>query len=301
MGKRARATGFLPFFLDDTPGRGSSATAAGEIHDVTNRSSTDGLGSSTDGPTNDFRLSTDSRGSVRDHPGLNTRSPTAPAMETALASRRDAPVVIPTVRGTRARRPTSELTASERVEAMAFYERDVLARSSAGSKESLWRTWCYFHQRWYGPNSEPVPATPHSLAVVVAQMKASGYQSVGNYVSALKDRHIAQEHLWDQNLAREVRRAVRSATRGRGSVKQAGELDLDQVVKACGNPGVLVDGGPAFPVRMIVFGCFFLLREVEISLMLARSVVVSSAVLEVSVHLPVSKTDPSALGCWRTW
>ena len=201
----------------------------------------------------------------------------------------------------RARRPTSELTTSERVEAMAFSERDVLARSSAGLKESLWRTWCYFHQSWYGPNSEPVPATPHSLAVVVAQMKPSGYLSVGNYVSALKDRHIARGHLWEQNLAREVRRAVRSATRGLGSLKQAGELDLDQVVKAFGNPGVLVNGGPAVLVRMIVFGCFFLLREVEISLMLARSVVVSSAVLEVSVHLPVSQTDTNALGCWRTW
>ena len=41
MGKRARVTGFLPVFLDDTPGRCSSATAVWEVHDVTNRSSTD--------------------------------------------------------------------------------------------------------------------------------------------------------------------------------------------------------------------------------------------------------------------
>ena len=125
MGKRALAQGFLPIFLDDPPGRDSSATAAAGARDETKKGRQ--------------RMASGCPQEAAARPsGITQASVHDPRrhQQWKLVVRRDAPVAL------RVRLPTSELTTSERIEV------DVVGRSSAGPHESLWRTWCYFHPRW---------------------------------------------------------------------------------------------------------------------------------------------------------
>ena len=58
---------------------------------------------------------------------------------------------------------------------------------------------------------------------------------------------------------------------------------------------------PLGVVNLCVLACFFLLREVEVSLLLFKSVTMDMAAETVSLHFPATKADPKALGCARSW
>ena len=50
-----------------------------------------------------------------------------------------------------------------------------------------------------------------------------------------------------------------------------------------------------------MIGCFHILREMELSISLARSLVVDGDKMEETLRSPTSKTDQLALGVWRSW
>ena len=60
-------------------------------------------------------------------------------------------------------------------------------------------------------------------------------------------------------------------------------------------------GAPVGFLDMFILASFFLLREVEASLMIASSVFLDMLAMTVSIWLPTSKTDPRALTCRRRW
>ena len=226
--------------------------------------------------------------------------PSAPV----LAPRKDAPLVVADRSvGSRAAGLAAACDSASRVQAGATYDDRVYATSSKRSRASVWDTWCLFHGRWFGsgPGAPPIlPLTPESVRCVMAMLISGGYRSAPNYLSRAKDGHMAS-HEWTSMLAREQRRANAAARRGQGPAHQSAELPVSDLVDAALGDEPLVPHGPVGFLNYCVVASFFLLREIEASLMLASSVSFDRVALQVTVLLPVSKTDPRALACKRSW
>jgi len=240
---------------------------------------------------------TDVAASGSDHSASSSSN--LPPPVSLLANRRDAPKVMPwTAKGTR---PSDPLSNEDRLRLMSAYEGDVRARSATASSESLWRTWVFYHKRWFGEQADPLPITVGSLKAVVAQLKDQKYASIGNMISVAKDRHVGAQYSWSEFLVREARRGTRTGTRGKGAPHQDDEFDLDSAFALGLGEEPLCPGGPCNTMLALEVGAFHVLREIELSTALASSVTFNPDSLEETFALPVSKTDPKAIGCTRTW
>jgi len=62
-----------------------------------------------------------------------------------------------------------------------------------------------------------------------------------------------------------------------------------------------LDGPSLGFINFVVIGCFLIMREIVISLMLARSVRLDNVKKFVHIFLPASKTDPAALTTTKSW
>jgi len=155
----------------------------------------------------------------------------------------------------------------------------------------LWHTWTFCHHRWFGAN---VPELPISFQSV------QEYASITNHILIEKDEHVGHGHTWNGFLSREARRGARSGTRGRGAARQDEEPDLDATFSLDIGSGPLVPGGMCSFTWALEVGTFLVLREFKLSTSLASAVAVDVEKLGVTVALPVSKTDPKAIGCTRT-
>eukprot|EP00959_Pyramimonas_sp_CCMP1952_P409675 8585839-Pyramimonas_sp.AAC.1 len=201
-------------------------------------------------------------------------------------------------------------SAATRTAAVAAYEDRVHTPSSASSRVSLWSTWCKFHTAWFaGSVLIPVlPLTVESIKGVVSMMIRGGYRSAENYVSVAKDHHC-EVYEWTTPLAREQKRANAAARRGIGLAHQCAELPIDEAwVAALAIDAEFASGAanrphlwPVSVVNYLIVASFFLLREIEASLMLNSAVTIDMDTETVRIRLPVSKTDPQALSCTRSW
>lgn len=54
-------------------------------------------------------------------------------------------------------------------------------------------------------------------------------------------------------------------------------------------------------MNTVIIACFFLLRELEVAAVKIGHVCLDRDARELRLHLPVSKTDVSAVGCVRAW
>ena len=227
--------------------------------------------------------------------GLQRRRGSAYKMKLAL--RKDTPVIRTTRRGSMA----AALAAGapdKRAETMAKLKEDEVAPSGRQPKKSRWTTWKRFHKNWLG--EEPVlPLTPHSIAVVISQLKEGKYRSVGDYMSTAKNKHL-ESYEWTSRLARAHTVNVRSALRGIGPAKQCEEVGLEDLIRGAnavlGKPGIPIGINNTFVVLY-----FFVLREIELGTMLAASVRTDRVKKTVHIDLPATKTDPMALSCTRSW
>ena len=222
----------------------------------------------------------------------------------ALACRKDAPLVLKPSVGSRDQALKAADSEETRTDALSTYEKRVYAASVGSSGDALWATWCLLHRRWFGDHegAQPVlPLTAIGIKSVVAMLIQGGYRSVPNYLSRAKDEHCA-EHNWEAWLAREHKRATAAATRGLGPAHQCSELPLVDVWSA-NLPDSLsrIDGAPQNFKLYYAIGCFFVMREAEVSQVLASSVAFNLEKLEVTLLLPAGKTDPGAVSCSRTW
>jgi len=108
---------------------------------------------------------------------------------------------------------------------------------------------------------------------------------------------------WGDRLRTTGRECSRAILRGAGAAKQCAVFEggIDAVLALSLGEGPVVVNGPIGPSNLITIGAFFLLREIESSLILFKSVVVNETSNQVWVHLAASKTDPQALSVWRYW
>ena len=208
------------------------------------------------------------------------------------------PAVKPRTRGTAA---GSTITDGERDAWLELYESDKLAATSAGPKASQVATWCKFLNLWHGEVMPAIPVEPADIAHVGCIMKAKGYRSLANYISTIKQEHVRAGHAWTHQHELEAKQGVRSATRGQGPPRQSAPLVVDDLVLLTLGADAVVQGGPVNPGGAVFLGAAFLLREIELAYARLAHLHLNTAKLRVSLDLPVSKTDPSAVGCTRVW
>ena len=215
----------------------------------------------------------------------------------AAAPKRLAPVLQYTVRG---KAPQAALTAAEREGDLGRLDEDVLARSTTASRVANFRTWTLFHLRWFGMSKPTLPLEVISIRAVAAQMKAARYRSFPNYVGAAKAEHL-KGFEWCDALERCRRQCCASTQRGIGPSRQAIELPIRALATLQLSSEPLVDNGPIGPASWAVLSAFHMTRGAETACALASSLTIDSEALTESWLLPVSKTDPTARGCLRTW
>ena len=188
---------------------------------------------------------------------------------------------------------------SNRDATLAKFFKDEVAPSELGPRKTRWTTWCRLHRNWLGPEVPVLPLTTWSITVVAAQLKEGGYRSPGDYLSTAKNRHL-REHEWSSTLARQHSVSLRSCMRGLGPGRQCAELLLKDFTVGAD----MVDSQKGIPAGFKFAGVlayFFVLREIEQSLMLYTSVSVDVIKEVVTLQLPASKTDWVALSCERSW
>ena len=109
-------------------------------------------------------------------------------------------------------------------------------------------------------------------------------------------------HEFGPALATAVRDAARSCTRGIGGPVRAAPIPLRRLHLLPASRDSWVAGGPLCPRNALVIGCWWLLREVELSTLRARLLeqgVSEDGVPQVFLTLPASKSDQGALGIAR--
>ena len=219
------------------------------------------------------------------------------------SGRSDAPLLRPSIRGDREVALSSASSATTRQLAMDGLLTAMSAPSAASSQESLIKTWTSFHVAWFGPSVEVLPLVPTKVFAVCAMFRAGGYRSVENYLSKIKDLHIGEGFDWSMCLERAFRKSKRAVNRGIGPARQSAALDLEAAFKALDNRSCapVCDRGPMGLRNLIVVGCFWMLRELEISCAKIGHLEVDLAHSWVDWTLPASKTDVMALGKVRRW
>jgi hypothetical protein len=216
-------------------------------------------------------------------------------------ARGDAPVVKHTTRGSIGTALATAGDDSRKRKALEDLHLDVDANSSRSTKASLLSAWTKLHAAWFGECIPVFPLTPCSIYAVASLFKVAGYRSYANYLSRSKTEHISLNYEWTPQLHLAERRSLRSVLRGIGPPRQTHEFDLGRAYAAIAHDRPLVPDGPIGARNWCVFASFHLLREIELSLVLVEHVVLDTSNLTETVSLPVSKTDPVAHGCTRTW
>ena len=110
-------------------------------------------------------------------------------------------------------------------------------------------------------------------------------------------------HEWTPLLAIAARRASRSVLRGVGSARQSQPFDVLKAIDVLGQEGAvtLAAGAPMGFKNLVIIGTFFIMREVELAFAKVSHVKFCLINLKCTLLLPVSKKDPRAIGCERSW
>ena len=129
-------------------------------------------------------------------------------------------------------------------------------------------TWEDLHHAWWNhlPSGHDVaafPLTASKIAGVGCLLKAGGYRSGHNYISAAKDRHLSLVYPWDEVLAHAYRRFTLSVQRGVGPPKQSEPLRFKELQLMNFPVDPQVAGGPINTAGVITMYTYWLLRDVE--------------------------------------
>ena len=202
-----------------------------------------------------------------------------------------------TVRG---QAPTAALTPDEASRIMETFQDEMSAPSSRASRNSHINAWEFYTKRWFGSDEVSLPLTEEKIFAVAAQFKAQGYRSFSNYVDTMSDIH-KESHEWTAGLDRARKKSLASTQRGIGPPKQCSEVPVTDIAMLKLSAEPLVEGGPICPGEWATINSFHLTRGAESACALASSVSMNAERRTYDWMLPVSKTDPQAIGCTRSW
>ena len=186
---------------------------------------------------------------------------------------------------------------------LAAFDRDITAASSKATGCALWTTWMEFHDVWFNSDVPVLPLDGNKIRCISACFKEGAYKGFKNYLSKAKEHHLLAGHEWSPLLDFSAKRACRSVLRGVGAERQSQPFDVCKALDVLGLPGkvVLPTGAPIGWCNLIVIGTFFIMREIELAYAKVAHVKICMAESKVTLLLPVSKKDPRAIGCERSW
>ena len=144
-----------------------------------------------------------------------------------------------------------------------------------------------------------LPMTKGKLYRIGGALKKAGYRSIGGYLVAYKKAHIEARLDWGPSDADFFRSARLSAKRGQGPSKQAEVYTRESWEEAAVVLSAVVSGGPMQPGPFINTGTWWLLREIEASLLRMSQVEVQDEGRLVIISLSGTKTDPEGRGFKR--
>ena len=123
------------------------------------------------------------------------------------------------------------------------------------------------------------------------------------YLSKAKEQHILAEFERSPLLELVSKQAIRSVLRGLGTARQSLPFHVGEALDVLGQPDVvqLPEGSPMGWANLIVIGTYFVMREVELAFAKVAHVKIDREEKKLTLLLPVSKKDPRATGCERSW
>ena len=106
---------------------------------------------------------------------------------------------------------------------------------------------------------------------------------------------------WTPDLELAGRRMVMSCQRGMGPPRPSDPLNYEAILMLDMGTEAIVPHGPINTKALAVMGTMFMTREIEIALAERSHISVDKKQQLITWRLPVSKTDPQAIGCSRSW
>ena len=172
--------------------------------------------------------------------------------------------------------------------------------SAGDTSDDYYKTWSDLHiAHWDGirrPALPVLPLTPTKIHIIGALLKLGGYRSAKNYINVLKTRHVEEHGTWGADLALAHRRFTMSCERGMGPPRQSEPLNYEAILELDLKMDALVNKGPVNTKGMAVMNTMFMVRELEAALAMRKHIAMYQEMKLVTWELPVSKTDPRALG-----
>ena len=186
---------------------------------------------------------------------------------------------------------------------LAAFDRDIAAASSRTAGCALWNTWCTFHSVWFDVDVPVLPLDANKIRKIAACFKEGSYKGYRMYLSKAKEQHIIAEFEWSPLLELVSKQAIRSVLRGLGTARQSLPFNVGKALDVLGQPDVvqLPEGSPMGWANLIVIGTYFVMREVELAFAKVAHVKIDLGEKKFTLLLPVSKKDPRAIGCERSW
>lgn len=172
-----------------------------------------------------------------------------------------------------------------RAQSLAALEKDIYARSNAGPTASRVKTWHKIAKAW---DLEPLPLTVPLVQAVGASFKAGGYRSAKLYYSTMRKEHQSQLGQVPVQVEIAINDAIRSIERGQGPGRLKDGFSLTELIQVDLSTLSLIE---ATRVRMVILGCWWLTREIELSAALRRHVTINEDRLTATWTLPISKTQ----------
>ena len=200
-------------------------------------------------------------------------------------------------------------SAAARSQAVLALTTDYYANSSTAPRDSLWKTWCKLAHHWDKP---PLPVDTELVICLGASFKAGAYMSVKNYFSRARSAQFEQLGTsWDPAVEHTVRKVQRSVLRSLGGSKKKAGFPVETLRNEL--PALTVSASAvrgddplqySSPIQddvvMVILGCWFLLRGIELAAAEVWHLTVDTRNKTVKWLLPVSKTDPRAIGTARS-
>lgn len=118
----------------------------------------------------------------------------------------------------------------------------------------------------------PLPMTAHKVDLLGGILKEAGYRSGSAFLLRYKRAHVEAGGVVSDLLHMQFKGALRAATRGLGPVRRAEAFSLQALCAIQDEGRAAGPGGPVAPGRFAIVGTWWLLREVEASLLRAGQV-----------------------------
>ena len=186
--------------------------------------------------------------------------------------------------------------------ALEALDKDMFSATSAGPRRAVMATYYKLHRAANGDSVPVLPLTASAVKKTAALFKAGGYKSYRNYISRVREDHIAAGYDISAQVDQMIRLCKKSVVRGLAGAVRSEPFSFEAVCTVLGDRILpIAAGGPHFPLALFVLATLFLLRELEAASATWADIVLNEVAETVTLTLPSSKTDWAAKGCRRTW